>query len=297
MDRDYEVMGIGRSSRKPECFSLGIEFPYYAYHLTYELEYVLERIRAFKPEIVVNFAAQGEGAASFGADNWRFYETNCVGLTRLCAGLDVGRFIQIGSSEVYGGNRSTPATEESELAPTSPYGVSKAAFDQHLLIMWKHQGLPMNIVRPSNCYCPGQQLHRVIPKALVYGLTGRRMPLHGGGRSRKSYLHATDLSDAIERVFRAPLGEVYNVAPDEPTSIREVVSLCAAALKMPFEALAEEAPERFGQDSIYWMDSSKIKALGWKQEIGWTNGLGTMVNWLRHYPELYHMPDTFTMRA
>jgi dTDP-glucose 4,6-dehydratase len=289
-------MGIGRSPRKAACFTLGIEFPYHAYHLTYELDYVLQTIRGFKPDVIVNFAAQGEGANSWGMDNWRFYETNCVGLVKLISHFQETRFIQIGSSEVYG-SVDKPVSESSHLVPTSPYSVSKAAFDLHLVAMHKVCKFPMNIIRPSNCYAPGQQLHRIIPKALISGVAGRKIPLHGGGVARKSYLHATDLSNAILKVISGPVGEIYNVGPDNPTPIREVVERCAKALGMEFEDLCELAPERTGQDSTYWLDSSKIKALGWKQEIGWRQGLADMVQWVKRYPELEAMNTNFVMRA
>ena len=291
----HTVMGIGRSPKKPECFSLGVDYPYHAYHITYEWEYARREILLFNPDAIVNFAAQGEGAASFGWDNWRYYETNCVGLVRLVSDLDY-RFVHIGSSEVYG-SVNKPVSEDSLLCPTSPYSVSKAAFDQHLVAMHKVKGLPMNIIRPSNCYAPGQQLHRIIPKTLIYGLTGRKVPLHGGGVARKSYLHATDLSRAILKVIQGPVGEIYNVGPDEPTSIREVVERCAKALKMEFHELTEVAPERTGQDSTYWLCSDKMKALGWKQEIDWDEGLDEMAGWVKAYPELLTMPTDFRMRA
>ena len=59
---------------------------------------------------------------------------------------------------------------------------------------------PMTIIRPSNCYCPGQLLHRVIPKAIWAGLTGHKLPLHGGGKAEKSYMHARDLGRAIHLI-------------------------------------------------------------------------------------------------
>ena len=297
LSQGHEVMGIGRSPRKPKCFSLGVDYPYYSYHLTYEQDYAAPLIWRFRPDAIVNFAAQGEGAASWGKDNWRYYETNCVGLVRLMSQLEGLRFIQIGSSEVYG-SVNNAVSEDSPTYPTTPYAASKLGFDHHLLAMHKVMGIPMNIIRPSNCYAPGQQLHRIIPKALIYGLTGRKLPLHGGGVARKSYLHATDLSKAILTVIeKGALGEIYNVGPDNTTAIKGVVHKCANALGLRFEELVELAPERTGQDSCYWLDSSKVKVLGWRQTIGWKDGLIGMVAWLKNYPDLLKLPTDFTMRA
>jgi dTDP-glucose 4,6-dehydratase len=288
-------MGITRSRKTPP-FSLGVEFPTFYYHVGYESEYVMEEICKYDPEVIANFAGNGEGAASWGIDNWRFYQSNVVDLIKLISQLDY-RFIQIGSSEIYG-SVNKPVSEDSPLNPGSPYAVSKAAFDQHLLLMHKVKEWKVNIIRPSNCYCPGQQTFRIIPKTLISGLSGRRLPLHGGGVAKKSYLHATDLSRAILSVIsHGENGRVYNVGPDEPTSILKVVELCADAIGKPLFDLVDIAPERTGQDSCYWLDSSRMKALGWKQTIAWDEGLAGMVAWVKKYPELLNETSDYRMRA
>ena len=296
INEGHRVIGIGRSPKKSKCFSLGIDFPYYPCHIAFELDYILEKVRYFKPDVIVNYAAQGEGAASWGKDNWRFYNTNCTALVKLVSNLDC-HFIQIGSSEVYGSVEG-PVGEQALTNPSSPYAVSKLAFDQHLLLMHRVKGLPVNVIRPSNAFCPGQQLHRIIPKAILSGLTKRKLALHGGGKARKSYLHATDLSRAVLTVIKRGLGgEVYNVGPDTPDSIESVVRRCIEATGALFSEVVEMAPERMGQDSTYWLDSSKIKALGWKQEIGWGEGLVDMLRWVKAYPELTELSTEFQMRA
>lgn len=302
MDAGHEVIGIGRSPRKSAAFVTAPDLPYAHYHIVHDLEYVMAALDHFQPEVIVNYAAQGEGAASFKDDNWRFYDTNATGLVRLVSGLRhrnyLSRFVHIGTSELYG-SVTAPAKETDAIQPTSPYAASKAAFDLHLMAIAKVQEFPMNIIRPSNCYCPGQQLHRIIPKAILYGLTGRKLPLHGGGRAEKSYLHAKDLSRAIEVVIdKAPLGEVYNVGPLAPTSIKRVVELCATAVGIPFEELCEMAPDREGQDSRYWLDITKIARLGWTQTIGWERGLATVVDWAgEHLEELSGLDTEFRMRS
>ena len=120
--------------------------------------------------------------------SWRFFETNSMALARLAEELMkrdwLERFIQIGTSEMYGS--VDHATKEDEpIKPSSPYAASKVAFDLYLVSVSRFLKFPMNIIRPSNAYCPGQLLHRVIPKAVWCGLTGHRLPLHGGGRARR----------------------------------------------------------------------------------------------------------------
>ena len=98
---------------------------------------------------------------------------------------------------------------------------------------------------------------------------------------------------------KAPLGKVYNAGPPEPTNIKKVVELCADALGKKFDEICEMAPERLGQDSMYWLDSTEIfKDVGWKQEIKWEKGLETMVEWAKKYQkELENTSTDYILRA
>lgn len=301
-----KVIGIGRNPLRPEPFTLGIEkrknFKYHAYHITYEMDEILELFDKEKPQIIINYAAQGEGAVSW-KKSWRFFETNSMALAKLSEALMsrdyIERFIQIGTSELYG-SVDFAAKETTPIQPTSPYAASKAAFDMYLLSVTRFQKFPMNIIRPSNAYCSGQLLHRVIPKTVICGLTGRKLPLQGGGRAEKSYIHARDLARAIHLVSeKAPLGTVYNAGPKDPTSIRRVVELTAQALGIPFEQLCEMTEDRLGQDSRYWLDSSAIKKdVGWEPQISWEEGLKEMVDWGRKYiDQLRDWPMDYVLRA
>ena len=154
----------------------------------------------------------------------------------------------------------------------------------------------MNILRPSNAYCPGQLLHRVVPKAVICGLAGRKLPLHGGGRAEKSYIHARAIYLVAQR---APLGAVYNCGPLKPIAIRELVKTVARVMGIRFEDLCEVTGDRLGQDARYWLDSSAIKRdVGWEAEIGLEEGIQEMVAWGRTYLEqLRDWPTDYTLRA
>ncbi len=301
-----KVIGIGRNPLRPEPFSLDIDkregYEYHARHILHEMDLLLELLDRERPEVIVNFAAQGEGAVSW-KHSWRFFETNSMALAKFAEELMkrdwLERFIQIGTSEMYG-SVGHAVTEDEPIKPTSPYAASKVAFDMYLVSVHQFLDFPMNIIRPSNAYCPAQLLHRVIPKAIWCGLTGNKLPLHGGGRAEKSYIHARDLGRAIHLVAEtAPLGVIYNAGPEKPTSIREVVERCAGALGVPFEELCEVTEDRLGQDSRYWLDSSAIKRdTGWAREIGWDEGLAEMVDWGKtYYDAIKDWPTDYVLRA
>jgi dTDP-glucose 4,6-dehydratase len=301
------VISVGRNPEKPEPFSLNVgkgdaRYSYHAIHIHYEFDRLVELLDAERPEVIINFAAQGEGAVSW-KKSWRFFETNALALARVTEELMdrdyLQRWIQIGTSELYG-SVDFAAKEDTPIQPTSPYAASKAAADMHLLSISKVLDFPMNIIRPSNAYAPGQLLHRVIPKAVLCGLTGTKLPLHGGGRARKSYIHARDLGRAIHLVSqRAPLGEVYNAGPPEPISIRDLVATVAQVMGIPFENLCEVTGDRLGQDSQYWLDSSAIRRdTGWEPEIDLETGIREMVEWGRKYLDVLRTwPTDYVLRA
>jgi len=306
-DQLNQVWAVGRSEPKSFPFHDAIlggitpRFKYIRGHVTYDHDFLaLEVINFIQPDVIVNFAAQGEGATSF-TESWRYFETNCVGLSRLVEAL-VGlpwlkRFIHIGSSEVYGSNE-VPVDERAPLRPTSPYAISKAAFDQYLLAVSARRKFPGIVVRPSNCYGEGQQLHRLVPKAMLFGMTGRKLPLHGGGTARKSYIHSEDLARAISVIAEwGTNGEVYNVGPQAPTSIVSVAYVVAATLGMATENLVNLVPDRDHQDSVYWLNSDKVRKLGWTPIVGWDNGMRRMKAWVENNLDaLCDMPTDFVMR-
>jgi len=293
--------GIGRSARKPDPFwQVDHHFKYHQLHLVDQLPAIMAVLDSERPDVIVNFAAQGENAASFAENAPDYFMTNVVALSRFVLELQKRnywhRFIQIGSSEVYG-STETPAVETGPRNPTSPYAISKAAFDLYLESMWRTAQFPMNVVLPSNCYTEGQQLYRVIPKTMVTVLNGRKLQLHGGGKAQKSYLHATDLSKAILRVMQvAPFGTTYNVGPDDPISIRYLIEQIAATMGKVFDDIAEDVPDRVGQDSKYHLNNDAIKALGWQMEIPLDVGLHGMFKWVSKYPELLSMSTTYEHR-
>ncbi len=287
-----KVICIGRNPEKPEPFTLNLgkgddRYSYHQIHMVFEHDRMMELLDAERPDIIINYAAIAEPALSF-KHSARYYDSNVMAVARLCEDLMVRdyleRFIQIGTSELYG-STDHPSREDDPLKPTTPYAVSKAAADMHLDSLFDVLKFPMNIVRPSNAYAPGQLLYRIIPKTVVFGLTGRKLPLQGGGKARKSYLHARDLAHALHLVIEnAPFGTTYNVGPPEPVSIRDLVIKTAQAMDKTLEDVAEEAPDRLGQDSQYWLDSSAIaRDTGWKVETGLDEGIAEMVEWGRTY--------------
>lgn len=106
-------------------------------------------------DVVVNFAAESHVDRSI-LEPEVFVKTNVLGtqvLLDAAKKYSITKFVQVSTDEVYGSLGATGLfTEETPLAPNSPYSASKAGGD--LLVRAYHEtfGLPVNITRCSNNY-------------------------------------------------------------------------------------------------------------------------------------------------
>lgn len=300
--RGDDVLSISRSQMRGKPFTYGLEdkenFRYVQAHLVTQLPLIMSEIDDFMPQRIINFAALCEVGQSW-LHALDYYQTNVMALVRLTNELATRswpfKFVQIGSSEVYG-SVYHPARETDPLNPSTPYAASKAAFDAHLRAIARHENFQAVIVMPSNGYCEGQTLNRIIPKAIICAKTGAKLKLQGGGVARKSYLHADDISSAIMLVAETgTIGGTYNCGPDDSIQIRDLVGEIAAMLGKKLEDIAEISPERVGQDSQYWLDSSKIRTY-WEPKVDLRSGLNRMIDWVDRYPELLTADSSYRHR-
>ena len=292
---DAHVISVGRNSEKTNAFSLhkGLHpsrYEYHQIHIVFEDDRLMELLEKTKPDYIINFAALAADVASSWKYSTRFYETNLVSLARITDRL-IGaewlkRWVQIGSSEIFGSVKE-PSSELTPIKPTTPYAVSKAAGDMHLQAICNVRKFPMNIVWPSNAYGPGQQLYRIIPKTILCCLLDKKLPLQGGGKAVKSFIHAQDLAHAIYLVMhKADIGINYTIGPDAGISIRDLVAKTIELLDRNFDDVVQMAPDRLGQDSQYLINSNKIRTeLGWSPKMTLEAGIQDTIEWVKKYLE------------
>ena len=144
---------------------------------------------------------------------------------------------------------------------------------------------PVVFTRAANVYGPGQQLYRIIPRTILFIMLGRKLQLHGGGRSVRSFIHMNDVSDATWRVAReAAPGETYHISTNEVVTIREVVERIHRKLGASFEDSVELVGERPGKDAAYMLDSTRIRRqLGWSDRISLERGLDETIAWVEKF--------------
>ena len=93
-------------------------------------------------------------------------------------------------------------------------------------VYMKQFDFPVIMTRAANVYGPGQQLYRIIPKTIFRLLSNRKLELHGGGLSTRSFIYMEDVAEATWQLsINGKLGECYHISTNELISIRDLVEL------------------------------------------------------------------------
>jgi dTDP-glucose 4,6-dehydratase len=214
-----------------------------------------------------------------------FVRTNVLGVQALleaCRHAGVDRVVIVSTDEVYGSIGEGAWTEESPLAPNSPYAASKAGGDLVARAYWRSHGLNVSITRCSNNYGPYQFTEKVIPLFVTNLIDGRDVPLYGDGRHVREWLHVDDHCRALHLVLtEGRAGEVYNIAGDTALSNRELTGLLLDACGAGWDRV-RHVPDRKGHDERYALDDAKIRTqLGFAPATPFAAGLAEVARWYR----------------
>lgn len=244
----------------------------------------VERAMQLGVDVIVNFAAESHVDRSI-MDPGVFAKTNVLGTQVL---LDAARrhgvkkYLQVSTDEVYGTlSPSDPAfTEQTPLAPNSPYSASKAGAD--LMVRAYHEtfGLPVNITRCSNNYGPYHFPEKLFPLMILNALEDKPLPVYGDGLQVRDWLHVSDHCRGIYLVAEKGVpGEVYNIGGNNERANIDVVKTILQILGKP-ESLIQHVKDRPGHDRRYAIDATKIRReLGWEPKYTFDTGIRETVKW------------------
>jgi dTDP-glucose 4,6-dehydratase len=234
-------------------------------------------------DVVIHFAAESHVDRSIAGPSV-FLDTNVVGtgvLIDAARRRGVDRFVHISTDEVYGSVESGFAPEDAPLKPSSPYSASKAGSDllvQSYAVTFGYEAI---VTRCTNNYGPYQFPEKVIPLFVTNLLDGKRVPLYGEGRNERDWLYVKDHCAAIHMlVDEGEPGETYNIGANAQLSNLELTRRILHALDLD-ESWIERVIDRPGHDLRYAVDSSKLRALGWKPAHSFDEWLDETIDWYR----------------
>lgn len=250
-----------------------------------------------KIDAVVHFAAESHVDRSITGPEI-FVRTNVLGTQILLeesrkhwqSGLVPDfRFFQISTDEVYGSlGESGYFTEETPLAPNSPYSASKAGADMLVRAYHETFGLPTLTTRCSNNYGPYHFPEKLIP-LMIHNICQRKpLPVYGDGRNVRDWLHVRDHAAGVETVLKqAAPGSVYNIGGNNEWHNIDIVTLVCDLLDSRLGRPAGEnrslitfVKDRPGHDRRYAIDASRLKRdLGWEPAYTFERGIAETIDW------------------
>lgn len=298
-----EVIGTSRSKEvdwpfRPYGWSnLTAGFTFQQSDLNHDLDGLMALIDERRPKFIANFAAQSMVGQSWDQpEDWMM--TNVVSTTKFFERLrhldHLDRYVHVTTPEVYGSTDGW-VDEDTRFNPSTPYAVSRAAGDMSLLAYHKSYQLPMVMTRAANVYGSGQQLYRIIPRAVMTALTGGKLQLHGGGLSERSFIHIDDVASATQLAAEeGEDGACYHISTRSQITIRALVEMILANLGVDFDGAVDIVGDRRGKDQSYLLASDRMRALGWTDRISLEAGLDQTIAWARtHLGALRQAPQAY----
>lgn len=242
-------------------------------------------LRTHAVSAIVNFAAETHVDRSLLAAGV-FVTTDVLGtytLLEQARQTGVGRFLQVGTDEVYGEVLEGSSRETDPIAPRSPYSASKAGADLMVLAYHHSFGLETVITRGSNTFGPYQYPEKFIPLFITNAIDGLPLPLYGDGRQVRDWIAVQDHCRGIATVLdRGRAGEVYNIGGGNERENWAVAELILQATGRPRD-LVRPVADRPGHDRRYSVDTTKLRELGWAPNATFEASLEATVRWYQQH--------------
>jgi GDPmannose 4,6-dehydratase len=290
LEEGYEVVGLVRPGAQAYENLAGLE----GRHELYEADLLnqaslAQAIRAAKPTEIYNLAAP-----SFVPESWdrpvQTAEFAAVGATALLESVrnvdPAIRFYQASSSEIFGEPRESPQTEETPLAPVTPYGVAKAYAHfivqsyRRLYDVYACSGILYNHESPRRPleYLPRKVAHGAA--AISLGL--QQELVLGDLDARRDWGYAGDYVRAMWLMLQQDEPGDYVIASGESRSVRELVQAAFAHVGLDWQEHVRVDPElQRGRAELHRLVGNPAKArerLGWRAEVDFTKLVHMLVD-------------------
>jgi len=245
-----------------------------------------------RPDRVFHLAARNNIQDSFD-DPALTVRTNVVGTLALLDGLrrvaPAAAFVSVGSSAEYGRTAAlagAPLTEDLPLAPTSPYGITKASQGMFCAVYARVHGLRCVHVRPFAVIGPRKTRDALSDfcrtvAAIERGETDR-FPV-GPLDSERDFVDVRDCVRALALVAdQGEPGAVYNICNGQGTSLAALVSLLQGLARRPFQPAPDPSRRRAADDPRIVGDNARLRALGYAPRFSLAETVAdTLEHWRR----------------
>ena len=231
------------------------------------LEFISKQV-----DYVIHLAAESHVDRSI--DNpLSFVNSNLVGTAKILELVRKHkcRMVHVSTDEVYGhlGKDDPPFTEESPIAPRSPYSATKAGSD--LLVQSYIETFNLNaaITRCCNNYGPRQGDEKLIPTVIRSIVSGNKIPVYGKGDNIREWIHAEDHAKAIIEVALNGKDSLYNIPGNQVVNNLDLIKKIIKGVELQYPAYKRKSKDyiefvadRKGHDFKYQLISKhNLKAV------------------------------------
>ena len=281
------IYGSSRNNLRRDLKNkLGKKILFNKLDLNKDIKKLIKILEKVKPDIILNFAAQSIVEASWkNPKDW--FETNLLSNIEILEYLKkakyLKKYIYSSTPEVYGSTK-VRIKENFNYFPNTPYATSKASIDMLMKNYYDQYKIPVIWTRIANIYGPGQQLFKIIPKTIISIKKNLKIPLHGGGISKRSFIYSDDVSRALLLVIKfGKPGNIFHISDEKKITIKKLVQIILKRMNIKFNDFVKIEKERPGKDFMYDMHSGKLKSIfGWKVSVNLDDGIDQTINWIEN---------------
>ena len=198
-------------------------------------------------------------------------------VVRWAASHSVQRIVFASTAAVYGDSCERPAKENDELAPQSPYAISKVRAEELLQEFSDNDGSVISL-RIPHAYGAGKRVG-VLAAILSRATAGETVVLDGSGEERRDFVHIDDVVSAFSAACEVALStgfHAFNIGYGESISLREACRIVGEAVGREVSVGLSGKPA--GQPHCIQLDVSKAaREMGWAPTIGLAEGVREML--------------------
>ncbi len=176
-------------------------------------------------------AAQAGVRASWGNEFARYTECNVLATQKLLESAlrvgDVKRFVYASSSSVYGDATQFPISEDAQLHPFSPYGVTKLAAENLCTLYHRNFNVPTVSLRYFTVYGPRQRPDMAFHRFCKAILRHEPISIYDDGYQTRDFTYISDVVEANIRAASAKhaTGQIMNIAGGSRVTLTSVIDI------------------------------------------------------------------------
>lgn len=271
-------------------------------------EKMKEIFQKYKPEVVVNLAAQA--GVRYSITNPDVYiESNIIGFYNIlecCRKYPVKHLVYASSSSVYGANKKIPYSVEDKVdSPVSLYAATKRTDELLAYSYSKLYNIPSTGLRFFTVYGPAGRPDMAYFNFTNKLINGEKIKIFNYGNCQRDFTYIDDIVEGIIRVIgQAPQkknGEdglpiapykIYNIGCGKPVNLLDFVEILQEELvrakvlpeNYDFEAHKELVPMQPGDVPITYADTTPLERdFGYKPSTDLRTGLRRFAEWYKKF--------------